>query len=217
MRRTILVLLVLVALAVPTQAQAPTPTSEIVVDLEPGPAGIPLGASHEIPFQVQLTLSNIACTQAATATVTLAVADKPSPLNGVKGTVPATLTFSVPQGNYGILPVSAPFEQTVDATLAINVTTEALANHEHTFQVTGNFDGSLSGCQSAGPIPAAEGSAEHQIKTGPAAAQGAARGASQSQSQTTGSGGGSKDAPGPELPLILLAVGLIALRGRRHG
>lgn len=215
MRRTVLVLLALLALAMPTQAQAPTPTSEIVVDLEPGPAGIPLGASHEIPFQVQLTLSNIACTQAATATVTLSVADKPSPLNGVKGTVPATLTFSVPQGNYGILPVSAPFEQTVDAILAINVTTEALANHEHAFQVTGEFDGSLSGCQGAGPIPGAEGSAEHQIKTGPPLAQGAARGATQSTTNT-GSSGGGRSAPGLGLPaLVAVAAALVALR-RRH-
>lgn len=216
MRRFAPVVLALLALAVPAQAQAPTPMSQVAVDLDPGPAGIPLGASHQIPFSVKLTLSNIACTAPATATVSLSVADKPSPLNGVKGTVPATVTFNVPQGSY-VTPVGQVYEGTADAILSINVTAEALADHEHAFQVTGKFDGSLGGCQGAGPIPSAEGSAEHQIKTGPPAAQGTARGASQSQGQTSNGGGDSKGAPGPEIPLILLAIGLVALRGRRHG
>lgn len=217
MRRiTGLVLLVLVALAAPAQAQTPTPTSAVAIELDPGPAGIPLGGSHDMPFQVKLTLSNIVCTQAAMATVALAVADKPSPLNGVKGTAPATVTFTIPQGNYGV--ASSPFEETADAALMINVTSESLPNHEHTFEVTGTFEGTLTGCQGAGPIPRAEGSAEHQIKTGPAPAQGAARGATQTQGTGTSGDGGSKDAPGLEAPILLaMAIGLVALRRRFHG
>ena len=205
--------------ALPAQAQGVTPTSSVALDLDPGPVSIPLGASHEIPFQVKLTLSNLACTQAATATVTLSVKDKPSPLNGVKGMAPATLTFNVPQGNYlSGVPASSPYEQRADATLSINVTTEALANHEHAFEVTGKFDGTLSGCQGAGTIPSAEGSAEHQIKTGPAAAQGAALGATNSQTSPPPSSDGSKGAPGLGAPgLVLLAIVLAALRGRRPG
>lgn len=215
-RLTGLALLALLALAVPTQAQAPTPTAAVAVDLDPGPAGIPLGATHEIPFQVRLTLSNIVCTQAATATVALAVADKPSPLNGVTGTVPPTVAFTVPQGNYGVLPVSAPFDETAEATLTISVTNASLPDHQHTFAVTGTFDGTLSGCQGAAAVPPAEGSAEHQIQTGPARAQGAARGATQTQgTASSGGDGGGKGIPGLEAPvLIALALGLVAMRRR---
>ena len=205
---------VLVA-AFPIQAQSVTPTSSIAVDLDPGPAGIPLGGAHEFPFQVTLTLANIVCTQAATATVNLSIKDLPSPLNGVKGTVPGTLAFNVPQGNYGAgIPGLSPYAQAMEATLAINVTTEALPNHEHTFEVTAAFDGQLNGCQGAGAIPSAEGMGQHQIKTGPALAAGQARGAQSSGSSTTDSGGG-KNAPGFELPLLALGV-IAALLARRQ-
>lgn len=214
-----LAMLALLAAALPTQAQAPTPTSAVAITLDPGPAGIPLGMTHEIPFQVKLTLSNLACTQAATATVALSVTDRPSPLNGVKATAPATVAFTVPQGNYGVLPVSAPYEQTVDATLSISVAAEALPDHDHAFDVKGSFDGAVSGCQGAGPTPPAEGSALHQIKTGPAAAQGTARGATQSQGPSgagAGADGGSKGAPGPGTPaLAVLAMAVAAWRRRR--
>lgn len=202
--------------ALPVQAQSATPTSSIEVALDPGPAGIPLGGAHEFPFQVTLTLANIVCTQAATATVTLSIKDLPSPLNGVKGTVPPSLAFSVPQGNYATgVPGVSPYEETLDALLSINVTAEALPNHEHTFEVTAAFDGPLSGCQGAGAIPTAEGTGQHQIKTGPALATGQARGAQSSGASTTDSGGGGKDAPGFEVPL--LAVGVIAaLLARRQ-
>lgn len=209
-------LTVVLVAGIPVQAQSVTPTSSIAVDVNPGPVGIPLGGAHQFPFQVTLTLANIVCTQAATATVTLSIKDLPSPLNGVKGTVPGTLAFNIPQGNYATgVPGLSPYEQAMDATLAINVTTEALPNHEHTFEVTAAFDGQLSGCQGTGAIPSAQGMSQHQIKTGPALATGQARGAQSSGSSTTDSGGGGKDAPGFELPLLALGV-IAALLARRQ-
>lgn len=209
-------LAVVLVAALPVQAQSVTPTSSIAVDLDPGPAGIPLGGAHEFPFQVTLTLANIVCTQAATATVTLSIKDLPSPLNGVQGTVPGTLAFNVPQGNYGAgVPGLSPYEKAMDATLAINVTAASLPNHEHTFEVTAAFDGQLSGCQGASAIPAAEGMGQHQIKTGPALAAGQARGAQSSGPSTTDSGSGGKNAPGFELPLLALGV-IAALLARRQ-
>lgn len=211
-------LAVVLVAALPVQAQSATPTSSVAVDLDPGPTGVPLGGDHAFPFRITLALANIVCTQAATATVTLSIKDLPSPLNGVKGTVPGTLAFNVPQGNYGAgVPGLSPYQQAMDATLAINVSAEALANHAHTFEVTAAFDGQLSGCQGAGAIPSAEGTGQHQIKTGPARAAGQARGAQSSGSSTTDSGGGGKDAPGFELPLLAIGVitALLARRQRR--
>ena len=205
------VLVVLTAVALPAQGQGATPTSSVEVDLDPGPAGIPLGGSHEFPFQVTLELGNVVCAQAATATVTLDIEDLPSPLRGVQGTVPATLAFDIPMNT--IVVGGTTYEQTLDATLSINVTTESLPDHEHTFQVTATFDGTLQGCQAAGPVPAAEGMGEHKIKTGPAAAAGAARGATISTS--TGPEPDSKDAPLPAAPILLTVLALAALARRR--
>jgi MYXO-CTERM domain-containing protein len=201
--------------AMPVQAQAPNAASSVEIDLDAGPVGIPLGGGHEFPFQITLSLSNVVCTQASTATVALSIEDKPSPLNGVKATVPATLTFDVPQGNYlAGVPGTSPFSGTQDVLLSINVSADAPADHEHAFAVTGTYNGQLTGCQPIGTMPTAEGTAEHQIKTGPATAQGtAARGASQTQS-TAPSNGDSKGAPAlPWLALVgVLAV--VALRRR---
>lgn len=207
------VVAVLVA-AVPAQAQGVSPTSEVAVDLDPGPVGIPLGGSHAFPFQVTFRLSNVVCTQPTTVTVALSIKDLPSPLNGVTGSVPATLTFDVPQGNYATgVPGLSPYEGTLDAELAINVSSTALADHEHTFEVTANFDGTVTGCQGLSGVPSAEAKGEHKIKTGPASAAGsAARGASQSQS--TAPSGDSKDAPGPSALLMLVAVAVLARRMR---
>ena len=210
------VLLAVFVAAVPVQAQSVTPTSSIAVGLNPGPVGIPLGGGHEFPFQVTLTLANIVCTQPATAAVALSIKDLPSPLNGVKATVPATLTFDVPQGNYATgVPGLSPYEESLDATLSINVTAEALPNHEHTFEVTASFDGTLQGCQAGSAIPSAEGTGEHKIKTGPASAAGSqARGATQTPS-SSGTDAGGKDAPA--LPALALAVAvLVAAVARRR-
>ena len=186
-------------------AQAPTPTSAVQVDLDPGPAGIPLGGGHEFAFQVTLELGNIACTQAATATVALDIEDLPSPLRGVQGTVPATLAFDIPMNT--IVVGGTTYEQTMEATLSINVTNEALPDHEHTFKVTATFDGTLQGCQAGGAIPSAEGTGEHKIKTGPASAAGTqARGATQTVS-SSGTDKGGKDAPA--FPALALAVALL--------
>ncbi|MHB1260192.1 MAG: hypothetical protein ACYC2H_00605 [Thermoplasmatota archaeon] len=210
-------LLIMLALSVPAQAQAPTPTSAVAVELEPGPVGIPIGGSHSFPFQVKLTLANLVCNQASTATVTLSIKDLPSPLNGVQGTVPPTLAFSVPMGNYASgVPGLSPYEQSMHATLSINVTTESLPNHEHTFEVKASFDGELTGCQGAGAIPSAEGTGQHQIKTGPAPAGGQARGAQSSGSSTADSGGGDKKAPGVDMPLLALGVAALAMLARRR-
>lgn len=198
--------------AVPVQAQGVAPTSAVTVDLDPGPAGIPLGGSHEFPFQVTLELANVLCPQAATATVTLAIKDLPSPLRGVEGTVPPSLSFAVPQG---ATLAGSTYSETMEATLSINVTTESLPDHEHTFEVTASFDGTLQGCQSAGAIPSAEGTGQHQIKTGPAPAAGQARGA-QTASSTPTSDGGDKKAPGAEMPLLVLGVAALAMFARRR-
>ena len=191
----------------PAQAQGVTPTSSVEVDLEPGPVGIPLGGSHEFPFQVTLELGNIACPQPSTATVTLSIKDLPSPLRGVQGTVPATLAFDVPMSaSFAGL---STYRQTLDAQLSINVTPESLPDHEHTFEVTASFDGTLPGCQAAGAIPTAQGTSEHKIKTGPASAVGTqVRGASQSPS-SSGAAGDGKDAPA--LPALALAVAVAVL------
>lgn len=196
--------------ALPAQAQGVTPTSSLAVNLEPGPVGIPLGGGHEFLFEVTLALGNIVCPQASTATVALAIADLPSPLRGVQGTVPATLAFEVPMS---ASIAGSAYQQTMDATLSINVTTESLPDHEHTFEVTATFDGTLQGCQAAGAIPSAEGTGQHKIKTGPAAAAGAARGASVSTPASPDSD--SKEAPGPTLPLLLAVVMFAALARRR--
>lgn len=203
------------AIALPAQAQGVAPTSSVAVDLDPGPVGIPLGGSHEFPFQVTLSLANLACTQATTAIVALSIKDLPSPLNGVKGTVPVTLTFDVPQGNYAAgAPGLSPYEETMDAQLSINVSATALADHQHTFEVTASFDGTVTGCQGLGAVPAAEGTGEHQIKTGPSSAAGtAARGATVSTSASPE--GDSKGAPAPAIPLLFAAVALAALVRRR--
>lgn len=199
--------------ALPVQAQGVTPTSNVEVDLDPGPAGIPLGGGHEFAFQVTLELGNIACTQAATATVALDIEDLPSPLRGVQATVPATLVFDIPMNT--IVVGGTTYEQTLDATLSINVTTESLPDHEHTFKVTATFDGTLQGCQAGGAIPSAEGTGEHKIKTGPASAAGTqARGATQTLS-SSGTDTGGKDAP--VLPALALAVAvLVAAVARRR-
>ncbi len=196
--------------ALPAQAQGVAPTSVVEIDVDPGPAGIPLGMSHDIPFQVTLELSNIVCPQAATATVTLAIKDLPSPLRGVQGNVPATLAFEVPMS---ASIAGSAYQQTMDATLSINVTAESLPDHEHTFEVTATFDGTLQGCQAAGAIPSAEGSAQHKIKTGPAAAAGVARGATASTSTSPDSG--SKGAPAPTALLLVAAVLVAAMVRRR--
>jgi hypothetical protein len=211
--RLLWVLASLALAASPVLAQAPTPASSVEVALDPGPVGIPLGGSHAFPFQVTLGFSNVVCTQLTSATVSLSIKDLPSPLNGVTGAVPATLTFDVPQGNYAAgVPGLSPYEQTLDAELSINVSATALADHEHTFEVTANFDGTVTGCQGLSAMPSAEGKGEHQIKTGPASAAGStARGATQTQSAPTGD---SKDAPGPGALLIALALVVLARRLR---
>lgn len=199
------VLATLMVAALSAQAQGVTPTSSVEVDLDPGPVGIPLGGSHEFPFQVTLELGNIACPQASTATVTLAIKDLPSPLRGVQGAVPATLAFAVPMSTS--LGGLSTYSETMDATLSINVTTESLPDHEHTFEVTASFDGTVQGCQAAGAIPTAEGTGQHMIKTGPASAAGTqVRGATQTPS-STGAANDGKDAPA--LPALALAVAVL--------
>lgn len=227
--------LLAILLAPAAAAQSVGPTASLALSLPAGPTTIPLGGTHQLPFDVKLTLNNIVCAQDGNATVTFAVKDVPSPLTGVKGMVMAPASFKVPAGAYA---AGTAFTGTASSMLHIQVGTDAPPDHTHVFQVTGAFDGNVAGCTPVGgSMPAAQAAGNHTIVTGPAgaAAPGSATGpgagpggagappAASNGTALAGTNAGSTPPPAKATPVgwapLLggVAVALAVLRRSRRG
>jgi MYXO-CTERM domain-containing protein len=206
LRLSLLVGLSLLAFLPGSAAQA-TPDVDLAIDLPPGPVEIELGDSHDVPFEVSLTLRGVVCTSASQVRIPLSVKDKPSPLDGVRATpTPAEVVFDVPAGQY----TSNAFSKSVESVLAVSVAASAPAAHEHSFEVLAAFAGGVpSGCQGTGTAPAAEARAAHAIVTGGGAGA-SSSGTHQMEDGTTMEGEAmsepSKDTPGPGVFAALLAL-----------
>ena len=198
------------------QAQA-SPEARLAIALPPGPADVPLGDGHDVPFSVTLTLRGLVCASAAKLVVPLTVKDLPSPLAGVKATPePAELAFDIPVGSYG----TSAYEKTQKATLLIRVAEDVPGEHAHTFEVGATYAGGVpSGCQAAGSMGAADALASHTITTGkgPQGATVPAGGHQMPDGSTMmeNEHATTKQTPGAGLGLVLLGlVGVAALRRR---
>lgn len=213
-------LLPLLAIVLALSPAASAQSAGLAMDLPPGPASIALGAQHDVPLEVTLTMGGIVCTSAARVTVPLTVTDRPSPLAGVSAAPnPAELVFEVPAGTY----TSSPFTKTLSAALRVSVANSAPAEHEHRFVVTASYAGGVpSGCQATGSIPAADASGEHAIVTGKSGT--GSTGATPTHQMPDGAsmsgaehaaGGGTNETPGPALVVVLSALLLVALLRRR--
>ena len=201
---------------VPSALGQTAPEASLAVSLPSGPAEVALGSSHDVGFDVTLTLRNLVCASTATVRIPLSVKDQPSPLAGVKGTpTPAELVFDVPPGSYS----SSPYSKTASANLRVAVDASGPAEHEHAFVVTATYAGGLpTGCQGAGQLPAADASGTHAIVTGKAA--GATNGPTHQMGDGTTMGGAehagsSQETPMPGLVLVLVALLAVGLLRRR--
>ena len=205
----------LLLVSLPAASAQAAPEVDLSIALPPGPVTIELGGSHEVPFEVSLTLRGVVCASASQVKVPLTVKDKPSPLAGVSATAdPTELVFDVPSGQY----TSTPFTQTAESVLTIDVASSAPASHQHAFEVVAAFAGGVpSGCQGTGTAPASEARATHAIVTG--SAPPAATPPHQMGDGSTMGGGAmnetKNDTPGPGVFVALLAV-LIGLAARRR-
>lgn len=207
-----------IAVASPGVAAQAAPQIGLAMDIPAGPADIELGGSHDVPFEVTLTLRGVVCTSASQVRVPIMVTDKPSPLAGVRATPePAEFVFDVPAGQYS----SAAFSKTASGTLAIMVSSDAMASHEHTFEVIASYPGGTpSGCQGTGAAPAAEGKGEHAILTGSARDSGPASPSMHVMEDGSKMEGNMESAeanktPGPGLALALGAIVLAFVVRRR--
>jgi len=203
--RALLMLMVLVqgVAAQQTEAQA-----EVAVeDLPAGPAEIGLGGSHDVAFNVRLSLAGLACTQDAVVSVNLDVNDLPSPLTGIDGSpMEARMNFTIPQGNY----VLQPFEARRENMLHIRVAADALPEHDHRFEVVARSEaGTPDGCFAANALPAAEDSSTHAIRTGPAPT---AESPEVEAGRTEPGAPASRDTPAPLALMPLLLAALLARR-----
>lgn len=210
--------LVALALVSPGAAAQAAPQVTLAADVPAGPVDIELGGSHDVPFDVVLTLRGVLCTSASQIRVPISVKDKPSPLAGVRGVPePTEMVFDVPAGQYS----SQAFSKSAAGTLAISVASDAMASHEHTFEVVASYaGGTLSGCQGTGAAPAAEGRGSHAIMTGSARGGGSASsGTHVMEDGSTMEGemqpASSNKTPGPGLALAIGAVVLALVMRRR--
>lgn len=201
-------------LALPAASAQAAPEVELSLDVSPGPVEIALGSAHDAPLEVTFAIRGVVCASAASVKVPLSVKDKPSPLAGVRGVVePAELVFSIPAGSHS----ATPYTASAPATLRVSVAADALAAHEHEFELTALYAGGVpSGCQAAGGIPAADAIGSHRILTGSSAT---ARPPSHAMGDGTTMSGTepreSNDTPAPALALLLAGVVLVALARRR--
>lgn len=196
-------------LAVPLASAQTAPEATLGMSIAPGPVSIALGASHETPFDVTLTLRGVVCTSAASVQVPVSVKDKPSPLAGVKGTPePAALLFDVPAGSYS----SNAYSKKLLGTLRVSVAESAPSNHEHAFELTASYaSGVPSGCQGAGSMAATDAAGSHAITTGGSSATGTPA----THQMSDGSSMNNKNTPFPPLMALLFVAVIVALARRR--
>lgn len=205
----------LTLIALPVVAAQGAPQAALVLDVPPGPTGVDLGSTHEVPFTVTFTLSGVVCASPAQAKVPITVADKPSPLAGVEGTPrPAELVFEIPAGSYA----SSAYSKEATAGLAVRVASDAPSGHEHALVLTASYAGGVpAGCQGTGVIPATEATGEHKIMTrGPMG--GSTVPTHQMTDGSTMQGDAmpaKKQTPGPAIILVALAIVGAALSRRR--
>lgn len=189
------------------------PTSSLALEVPPGPVTIALGTGHTLSITVTLAFEGVVCPQATNATVALTVADRPAPLAGVRGVVPSPVVFDVPGGAYA---AGRAFNASLGTTLQITVGPEALPDHAHEFEVTADFaGGTLAGCPSGGPLPAAQAQGLHRISTGSASNAPAPAPTSGDQPggtpDSSGGNGASRPPPRATPQAPLAAVVLLAL------
>lgn len=210
MARLLLVLCVVLALAfLPSvNAQLPaaaSPSSSIKIEVDQVIQPVELGTSGTTPVQVTLSISNVFCPSPGTATVKLSVVDQPSPLQGITRTLsPTELVFNLTQSQYA----NPGFTGSAQATLSYTVASSTLPNHNHAFNVSASFDGTVTGCQAASAIPPASAGANYSLKTGMAPVATAGPDVSGSTDET-------KTSPGLDFALAGWLLGA-AVIGRRR-
>ncbi|MGB0652903.1 MAG: hypothetical protein ACPGQL_06855 [Thermoplasmatota archaeon] len=203
----------LLVAAAPASAQTPLdPSATVSVTIEPGPMNVNAGGTHQMPFDVAMTVDNLLCPNAVTGRVGLAVEHFPSPLPEYTATVPDAFEFDVPAGAHsglGGTAVSASGSLVLDLNIAAN----ALQDHEHTFRIIATLDAaSLSGCTTVAALPEATAQADHAVYTVP---EPEPEDASTTMETTGGDAGGEgEDSPAPALlaPLALIGAALVARR-----
>lgn len=201
-------------------AQGVAPSSELRVSVAPGPVSIALGGEHVVPVTVTLEAAGFACPQASELAVALAVEHAPSKLAGVMAHLPESITLAVPPGAYasGAQGASSPFNGTVDFDLRIMVGEDAPADHAHTLRAVATFAGGTpAGCLSASPLPSADATAEHAIRTGAALAPPSSPALPSSSPVAPSESAAPAERRAPALgPLaIALAAAAVALLARR--
>lgn len=149
------------------QAPALAPSATVSLSLPPGPDLVALGTNRSVEVQVTFTVQNVACPSTAQATVRLSLLDQPNIMAGISSHLGAqTLTFNVTgPAQYA----SAPFSQTLATTLSYSIHPLARGDHDHAFNVTASYDGSLAGCTVApgSALPGSSAHGLHRIHTGP--------------------------------------------------
>lgn len=205
-----------VLLAAPALAQFPgMPGGSSVtlsVTVAKGPAEVALGANATIPVKVDFSVSNIICPQAqlpsgavpGVVTIKLKAIDRPSPIAGITPSLaPQQLTFNITTAQY----VNSAYTASGTSQFTYTVAKTAMASHDHTFNITATFDGTISGCQAlTGSIPSAVASGEHQIKTGPGAAPTSGTGTGSASPTTT------KKSPGFGTTALVVALAALVIR-----
>jgi MYXO-CTERM domain-containing protein len=173
-------------------AQAGVNDPKIVVSLAATPKSptIPLGGSQAFQVTVTLATTNIFCS--SPGKVTVGLMPKDSGLPGVTGVLPASVDVTV-AANLAPGAASTTSGGSATATLTVTVAGTAAPDHDHSFTVVASTPAALpNGCQSlsSSPPPAATGSVDVALRTGPAAASTSTGGTS------SGACAGSASAPG---------------------
>jgi hypothetical protein len=153
-----LLLLAVLPLAIfgPGQAQAqPSLGPAITVTvLTPPPLEVQLQDERDLAVRVHVVVQNVVCDSPSSLDVGLFLQEHPA--DGIKGTLPATMTVPLPATTTGTagLPLRATQTEgsgTVDLHITVNRTSQEFIGHA--FMVTGSTPAKVpAGCQAVGPM-----------------------------------------------------------------
>lgn len=223
-------LLVLVLLALPLaslQAAAQGGATMTITVTGPASATVNAGGTHSASFDVNVVISGVQCASPGTVEIGVALSNAGAAPAGVTPTVdPANITIDIPPGIHGApvpgLPVGTPVNATATATLRIATTAAAGGTYPAT--IAASWAGGSAGQGCVGDIPAAQGSANHQLTIVP---QQTGNGTSPSPSPNPGPGGNNtgnntsqppppRGLPGFESLALAGAAVLVAVVARRR-
>lgn len=232
MRLRLLFALAVLALPLASfQAAAQGGDATITISLSgPATATVNAGQSHSANFAGFVEISGIQCTQPGSIELTAALSNAGAAPAGVTPTVePANITVEIPQGSHGaIVPGLPPLGPAVNQSISVTlrVATTAAASGVLPATVAVSFAGGSAGQGCLNNVPAASGTANHQVTIVGGASGGNGTSPPGTTPPTGGNGTGNNTAPPPAAPprtpgfepLVLagaLAVVAVAVRRRK--